>query len=137
MADAKYLGEWQLIPELSIYQLNEPPVSGRYCIRLEGEVIAFDIYWSDRAGQTFELHFGGPLDGERHEDDSPGVSHVMYRHVDSLILDSVAYNGDAVVLNARRIAAQDGALLAVAQTFPAAGELTNFQVYRRLAEAVE
>lgn len=132
MNQSKYLGTWQLIPELSIYQRGEPPGSGLYVISAEGDNINFEISWTDLAEQSHELAFGGPLDGNLHETDAHGVTHVMYEAVDERTLDSTAFADELIVLYARRVASEDGELLAVSQTQPGEqGTVTNFQVYRR------
>ena len=132
MNQAKYLGTWQLIPELSIYQSGEPPASGVYVISADGDNINFDISWTDLAGQSHELAFGGPLDGYLYETDAHGVTHVMYEAIDERTLDSTAFVDELIVLYARRVASADGELLAVSQTQPGEqGAVTNFQVYRR------
>lgn len=127
-----FYGTWILIPELSIYQHGDPPVSGRYVIRAAGANIEFEITWTDAVGEEFQIAFGGPLDGQKHDSDTPGISALMYEKIDDSTLDSTAYNGEEILLYARRVAAQDKKLLSVSQvTYTDNGTLTNFQVYRR------
>ena len=121
-----------LLPELSIYQSGEPPQSGQYIIRsLEGRV-EFEIEWEDASKNHHSISFGGPIDGEKHDSDSPGVTSVMYEKLDDSILDSTAFSGDKILLYARRAASSNGDLLAVSQVIHGeGGNLTNFQVYKR------
>lgn len=133
ISQAKYLGEWELVPELSIYQSGEPPLAGRYSLRLDGNRIEIAVNWTDQEFNPFEMHFGGPLDGERHDYEGPEVTHVSYRQVDERTLDSTAFSNDRVLLYAKRVASEDGRLLAISQTMSVEeGEATNFQVYRRV-----
>ncbi len=129
---AKYLGDWELIPELSHYQVNDPPIAGSYSIRHIEDRVEFSIWWTDASNSPFEIHFEGPLDNEKHASDAPGVTHVKYSPINEMTLDSTAYRDDEVLLYARRIASRDGRLLTVSQTMPTQeGQGTNFQVYRR------
>ena len=129
---AKFLGEWELIPELCIYQAGHPPISGRYLIRSDSNQVHISIWWTDHANESHELSFGGILDGQRHAFEAPGVSHVMYEQLGPLHFDSTAYDGDEVVLYAKRVTSEAGDLLAVTQTQQSEqGQTTNFQVYRR------
>lgn len=130
---AKYLGDWELIPELCIYQANEPPAAGRYSIQYSAERIEIEIWWQDQSQNPFEMKFGGLPDGEKHSYDAPGVTHVQYEHVNENTLDSTAYQGNEVVLYARRVASNDGSVLVVNQTISGEnGKATNTQIYRRL-----
>lgn len=128
----KFEGEWILLPELSIYQNGEPPLSGKYIIRTNKGVVEFEIEWTDSTGKAHKLAFGGPLDGEKHEVKTPGLSSVVYKKINDFTLDSYAYSGDKMLLNARRVVAEDLSLLAVSQiSYGDEGALTNLQVYRR------
>jgi len=128
----KFYGTWILIPELSIYQQGEPPRSGKYLIQEDGEKIVFEIEWTDATGKEFQLAFGGPLDGQKHSVDTPGISDVLYQKIDHLSLESIAYNDESVLLYARRAASADGSLLSVSQvSYTDSGSVTNLQVYRR------
>lgn len=132
MNTEKYIGIWLLLPELSIYQLGEPPVSGRYSINSIGDNIKIAIEWKDISGTDHSLSFGGPLDGIKHESEASGFTDVMYEKIDDATLDTTAFNGENVLLYARRVASNAGDLLAVSQvTFTDNCEFSNFQVYRR------
>ncbi|PCI75615.1 MAG: hypothetical protein COB20_12515 [SAR86 cluster bacterium] len=128
----KYIGHWQLLPELCIYQNGDSPVSGSYVIRSKDGTIEFEVEWTDTSGADHRLSFGGSLDGQKHASDAPGISDVAYEKINDLTLDSTAFNGDTILMYARRIASSDGGLLAVSQSlYGENGDLTNFQVYRR------
>lgn len=132
MATEKYNGHWILLPELSIYQHGESPVSGLYVIQSVEGTVYFQIEWTDTSGTDHNLEFSGPLDGQKHDSDSPGVSDLVYEKIDDSTLDSTAFNGDEILMYARRTASSDGSLLAVSQVFHGEdGNLSNFQVYRR------
>ena len=132
MNTARYLGHWILIPELSLYQSGEPPLSGEYLIGSDGELIEFEVIWKDAAGLDHNLRFGGPLDGKKHPTETPGVSHICYEQISDSILDSTAYDEDEVGFYARRAVSEDGGLLVVSQVLHGEhGKSSNFQVYRR------
>lgn len=130
---ARYLGLWHLIPELSIYEQGEPPVSGTYHITESDGVVAFSIDWTAPGGTPNSMAFSGPLDGAKHPADLPGLSHVSYTHIDEWTLDSAAFADDRQMMHARRRASKDGTLLAVVQRIriPDGAMISNMQVYRR------
>ena len=101
-----YLGEWSLVPELSIYQTGDAPASGRYVIRDAGEQLEFEIYWTDGAGENHEIAYSGIPDGKKYTSEAPGVSHVMFERISEQLLDSTAYDGDDVLMYARRAASK-------------------------------
>ncbi len=134
----KYNGHWVLIPELSIYQRGEPPLSGVYIISTENGHVNFRIQWTDLSCSSHTLEFGGQANGEKQASDAPGVSHVSYEKIDNLILDSTAYGGNGgeqKLLYARRAASKDGSVLSVAQVIYADDKAySNFQVYKRKSD---
>ena len=133
METEKYLGSWELVPELCIYQQGDPPLEGTYHIGSKNGAIEFRIAWKDQAGQEHNLEFGGPLDGEAHKSDAPGVSHVKYEKISESILDSTSYDNGSILMYARRIASADASLLSVMQRIMIGESAhSNFQVYRRL-----
>lgn len=132
MSTEKYLGTWLLVPELCIYQSGDPPFEGEYIISQSSGEISFRIIWKDGSGKSHELQFGGPLDGEKHPSETPGVTEVSYERIDERTLDSTAFNHENTVMYARRVASNDGTMLAVSQVlYGSEGPSSNFQVYRR------
>lgn len=128
-----YLGHWQLVPELCIYQQGEPPASGLYEIAEDGEQIVISIKWETAAGETQSASFAGPPTGEQLPIEAPGVSHLSISHVDELTLDSAAYLDGKEIMYARRAVSSQGDLLSTVQTLHGeAGSVSNFQVYRRI-----
>jgi hypothetical protein len=130
---ARYIGNWRLIPELCLYESGEIPRSGTYLIRGREGVIDVNIAWTDASGDDLQASYGGPADGSRQAIEAPGLTHHSLVHIDDGTLDSFAYDGDEVVMWARRRASTDGSLLSVVMMIRAAlGEAArNFQVYRR------
>lgn len=126
----EYVGSWELIPELCIYERGEPPLDARYRIAVTGDATTVSIQWTDRAGNENDLEFGGPADGSRLATDAPGATHVTITRVDERTLDSAVYNGSELLMYARRRALED--LLSTVQTVHSdGGHFSNFQVYRR------
>lgn len=133
MSNEKYNGQWILIPELCIYQNGEPPASGSYEIQTGETDTHFKIEWTDQSGVSHSVNFSGTADGDKYESDTPGVTHVIYEKISDMILDSTAFDGDKVLLYARRVASLNGELLAVSQVAHAeGGNFTNIQIYRRM-----
>ena len=130
-----YVGTWHLVPELSLYALGTPPVSGTYEISQSRDGVSFRVRWrldGDEADRSSE--FGGKTDGSRIAlPASGGPDSFSIEAVDDRTLDSSAFRGEKRVAWARRVASADGDLLAVVQEAagPQGELLRNFQVYRR------
>ena len=136
--DDRYLGAWDLVPELSLYELGEPPASGHYTIELRDDgALMLRVKWQQAPGDSpRETAFGGRADGSPQH--LPGVSNSFsLTRVDAYTLDSAALSDGRVVAYARRVASRDGALLSVVQeqVAPDGKRTRNFQVYRRAPNA--
>lgn len=139
MSKARYVGTWELIPELSLYAVGQMPSSGTYVIARDAPgTLALRVTWrmpgdtADRATQ-----FGGPSDGSRVSlpTGAAGAPDAMtLTHVDDNTLDSAALRGADVVAYARRVVSGDGGLMSVVQEMTGADghPVRNFQVYRRV-----
>lgn len=137
----RYIGEWELIPELSLYASGVPPATGRYVIMAASDGhLALEVRWrmpGDTADRS--TRFGGLADG------SPvalppselGPDAFSLTHVDNSTLDSAAFRGAARLAYARRVVSADGTLLAVVQeTIDSNGApVRNFQLHRRATDA--
>ena len=132
----RYLGTWELVPELSLYQSGEPPRSGRYALESEGDALAVHIDWVDAQGEPGEASYGGPTDGSEIELDAPGAPRLTLQRVDDATLDSAVFVDGEQIAWARRRASTDGSLLSVVQsgTDAEGTAFRNFQVYRRVAD---
>jgi hypothetical protein len=135
----RFLGRWQLVPELSQYELGEPPQSGIYAVESSGGVLSVDIIWVDGKGQAGQTSYGGPMDGslielEAAASGSEADTHLTLTRIDGATLDSAVLLEGEVVAWARRIASADGELLSVVQagSDPEGRPFRNFQVYRHL-----
>ena len=134
---ARYIGTWELLPELSLYAAGTPPASGTYEISREASgALTLRVTWrmpddtSDRS-----TIFGGPADG------SPvalptapaGADAFTLTHVNQDTLDSAGLRAGETIAYARRVVSADGSLLAVLQEVvkPDGQKIRNFQVYRR------
>src|SRR5690606_38545980 len=111
-----YLGEWELIPELSLYPSGTPPAAGRYTIaRLPDGTLMLCVRWqATEEADWQEVAFGGPDDGSPQL--LPAASETGARvpdrftltRVDAGTLDSTATRGEHVLALARRVASRDG-----------------------------
>jgi hypothetical protein len=134
-----YIGEWILIPELSLYASGSPPIAGRYAIvRDDDGRLAVDVTWrmpKDAADR--QTRFGGVPDGSlvALPVSDAGPDSFALTHVADDTLDSAAFRADQRVAYARRVVSADSTLLAVVQEIIGADgtPVRNFQVYRRAA----
>ncbi len=134
-----YIGEWVLIPELSLYASGVPPVAGRYTIacRADGH-LTLEITWRmDGDATDRSTRFGGPADGSRVAlpPSEFGPDAFTLTHVAEDTLDSAAFRGTQRLAYARRVVSADQTLLAVVQEAiaPDGVPVRNFQLYRRAA----
>lgn len=134
-----FLGTWELVPELSLYDFGPLPASCTYHIEARDPGVHVRMRWQ-LAPESPESHmeFGGPADGTRHDfqgGDSAQAATVAFSltRVDARTLDSRAFRGEEEIAYARRVASEDGELLAIVQegNRPEGGRFRNFQVYRR------
>lgn len=134
-----YVGHWELIPELSLYQAGTPPARGAYSIdRAEDGSLTLRVSWrASTDAEPQSVAFGGFPDGSpqpiaaTHGAAAPDSFSLT--HVDDFTLDSAAMAGSRVVAYARRVASADGTLLVAVQEMDseAGSRVRNFQVYRR------
>ncbi len=130
---ANYLGKWQLVPELCIYQQGEPPISGVYELTGIPGGVDVQIAWEDSEGNALTTGFNGPDDGSKQSIEAPGITHFSITRIDENTLDSAAFDDDQTIMTARRVVSNDGKLLTTVQTtLSGEGKTSNFQVYRRL-----
>jgi len=131
-----YLGNWLLIPELSLYQAGDPPAAGKYSIERDGDgELRLRVDWlPGKDAAWLNTSFGGPADGTPQSLEGPpgGPDAFTLTRVDERTLDSAALRNGETIAYARRVASSDGKLLAVVQEARAGDQLIrNFQVYRR------
>lgn len=132
-----YLGTWDLIPELALYEYGPKPAACVYEIQcVEGRVQA-RLTWTTETGEEQSASFGGPADGtpQPMPEGTPkgGPDAFTLTRVDERTLESSALWDGEVVATARRVASADGKLLAILQVGPRPEgvRFRNFQVYRR------
>lgn len=137
-----FLGEWELIPELCLYEFGSAPVAGAYRIARDGKAVRITIEWRmDEESEPQSTGFGGPTDGSTQAlpavATATGPDSFTLTRVDARTLDSAALRGEERVAYARRVASADGDLLAVMQEAmdPEGVKYRNFQVYRRASGA--
>jgi hypothetical protein len=134
-----FVGHWELIPELCLYEFGSAPVSGAYRIEKEGTKLRITIEWRmDADADPQSTGFAAPADGSMQPlvaaAPASGPDSFSLSRVDQQTLDSAAFRDEEQVAYARRVASSDGQLLAVMQEArdPDGMRYRNFQVYRRL-----
>lgn len=128
-----YTGNWVLIPELSFYEVGEPPLWGKYSISVENAEASIVIDWADSEGEIQSISLGGPIDGKFYPSETDKSLLVAFEQVDDLTLDSrVQLNGTDVAY-ARRRSSEQGDLLATLQigTDENGNNNRTTQVYRK------
>ena len=134
MQSDNYLGKWNLIPELSIYQEGKPPLRGVYEIQNIAGAIQITILWKDLEGSDHDISYAGVPDGSQQETDAPGLTHMTMSRIDENTLDTAAYKGSDCLMYARRVVSEKHDLLTTMQTsYTGEGSQSNFQVYKRAA----
>jgi hypothetical protein len=138
-AEDLFLGRWELVPELSLYELGTQPEGGTYTIASRDHVVEVRIRWRmPGEEQDRETSFSAPADGTPQSLAAPGGPDAFtLTRVDRRTLDSAAFREGRAMAYARRVASTDGDLLAVVQEGWSAdgARFRNFQVYRRSGRA--
>ncbi|HEX2190074.1 MAG TPA: hypothetical protein VHG51_14300, partial [Longimicrobiaceae bacterium] len=136
-----FLGIWELVPELSLYDSGPVPACCTYEIGSRDGLVEVRVRWRMRAdGPEQVTAFAAPGDGtprELPQSGSQGPDAFSITRVDERTLNSAALRGGEVLAHARRVASLDGTLLAIVQegARPEGGRFRNFQVYRRAPAA--
>jgi hypothetical protein len=130
----RFLGRWQLVPELCLYEFGSPPASGDYQISRDGRKIQISMAWSMANGVSQTAQYGAVDDGSWQPVSGPGSETYTLSRIDEFTLDSAAFRAGASIGYARRVASRDGGLLVVVQDGAREDgqKFRNFQVYRRL-----
>lgn len=132
-----FTGRWDLLPELSLYELGPLPASGTYEIFVDGGHVNIELSWTMEDGVPQSATYGGAMDGSRSKIEAPGVDELSFECIDQHTLDSSAYADGQRVSYARRAVSRDGLLMTTVQEGPnpSGGTFRNFQVYRRKEQA--
>ncbi len=130
----RFLGIWQLVPELCLYEFGPLPTSGEYRIARQGKVLELSVAWTMADGVPRSMSYTAPDDGSWQPYEGPGAEAVTLSRIDECTLDSAAFRAGRSIGYARRVASQDGGLLVVVQDGAKddGEKFRNFQVYRRI-----
>lgn len=129
----EFLGNWQLVPERSVYSAGGPPKSATYEISGDQQSLVFTIDWIDQSDKSFHVVYSCVADGARHPTDiSPAVDEMQTAIIDNN-LQTLSYKDGAVTAIADRKLAADGQALEVLQRYlrPDGSELSILQFYTR------
>ncbi|HEX7242626.1 MAG TPA: hypothetical protein VF263_20215, partial [Longimicrobiaceae bacterium] len=106
MADPDlFLGTWELVPELSLYEAGPVPASGTYEIESGEGGIRVRIRWTMEAGgPEQQTAFAAPADGTPQPlpPSEQGPDAFSVTRVDGRTLDSAALRGGETLAYARR-----------------------------------
>jgi len=129
-----FLGDWELIPELSIYEYGPVPEQCLYRILKEGPRLAIHMDFILPGGTRRTTAYAAPVNGAKQVYTGAGADSFALLRVDGRTLDSTAYLKGQEIGYARRVAAIDGQLLVIVQQGrrPDGIVFRNFQVYRRV-----
>ena len=131
---AGFLGLWLLDPTSCDYEQGEPPRSGSYEIREDGERLVFTMIWVDAEGQEQKAQFSGVPDG-RHEPFGGGdlADALSVTAVSPRELTSAAFYGGVERMTAQRQLDESGAAMRVVQLvrLPDGTKLLNQSIYHR------
>ena len=133
--DDLFLGTWRLQPELSKYELGQPPQEGLYRITRDGESYIFDTTWKTAEGQQLETSFSGTPDGQRVAYEDPEIADALsLTRVDELTLDSETFKGGWRIALARRELINGGMSMRVTQSgqVPDVAAFSNISYYHKL-----
>lgn len=136
MGHDRFLGTWEMQPELNNYQFGDPPVKGTYTIaeNPDGEGYLITMAWTTTNGRDVEMSYTANPDGIDHPYENPDVADtVSMTRVDENTLDSDAKKGGKIAAYARRELSPDGQTMTVTQSVPNpdGGKFNNVAVYVR------
>ena len=131
----RYLGSWDLIPELCLYPDETPAVEqASYQIRPDGDDLGFTLTLRI-AGKDSTSEFSGPLNSDQPPQAAPGQIGFEFVSDDPGVLDSAARRDGNVVAWGRRRVDAAGQLMVLVQDVRAPDGSWNSttQIYRRRA----
>ncbi|MDT8446096.1 MAG: hypothetical protein RRB13_04290 [bacterium] len=127
-----FLGVWILDPNSCQYSMGEPPKSGRYEIREDGDKLIFTMGWVDAEDKPLEMSFAVLVDGEEHPFENPALADsTKYRYQSERILESWSYKDGRELGYSRRELNEAGTIMLVVQQVsdPNGGSLQNLATY--------
>jgi hypothetical protein len=129
-----YLGDWELIPELSIYEYGPVPEQCLYRILRDGAQVGIHMDFIMPGGTRRTTAYAAPPTGSKQPYTGPGADSFALLRVDGRTLDSTAFLMGQEVGYARRVASIDAQLLVIVQQGRRQDGIVfrNFQVYRRV-----
>lgn len=129
-----FIGVWVLDPASCEYTMGEPPKTGRYEIKADGEKLVFIMNWSDAEDKPFEISFSVTPDDQEHPFENPAMADTTkYRYQNERILESWSYKDGKELGYARRELNEAGTIMLVVQQVndPNGGALQNLATYHR------
>jgi len=133
MAIESFIGTWKLIPEVTKYNMGQPPQKGQYLISMQGEKIHLDVSWTDHQGQDFQLDFGLIPDGTAQPFADTKLADSMRMSMDGdQVLESWSSKNGHELVHVRRTLNEAGDQMEVIQDFnmPDGPKVKNISTYQ-------
>ncbi len=134
MSDNNFCGEWDLIPELSLYDQGHGPMASQHSISVKDDVVSIAIITTQADQQCFTVKFGGHMDGSLQEVNGKGITHTNFTKINDNGLENCGFCADVKQLHTTRQVSADGQLMSLNRRVYNDGNVdSHFQVFRRAA----
>jgi len=129
----RFFGSWELDPASCKYEVGKPPLSGRYDIAPQGDLLKFTLSWSD-AERPYQMEFTALPDGEPHPFENPALADTMtVGYKGDNLLESWNHKDETCLGYLKRELIGDGNKMMVSQEVETAGgKVVNRSIYNRL-----
>lgn len=129
-----FLGKWQMQPELSAYEVGEPPQSGTYEIVQDGHKLTFIMDWVDAKDQAQHMAYSEICDGQFHPyTDAPIADEICLILKSDTVLESTARLASEVKLAATRtLVAGNKLKVTMSANLPDGTPFSNHSLYIKL-----
>jgi hypothetical protein len=134
---ARFVGDWNLVPAKSHFELGRPPVSAEYIISIQDNQLVFTVRYTTSSGSQHEQTNLAVLDGQPHLYENPEVADtITHTLVNDTTIDSVVRTAGTIISHIRREASADNRVLTITQFEHLADgtQARNVSIYERVGE---